>query len=152
MSAAKRGRPANVPGPLLHRLAGVWRTDGRLVDAGDGAAAVLAAVDRYEWVPGLPLLAHHVAGHLGRTSVASFEVWAYDGGTRTYASTSFDEHGATSAFVSTLEGRAWTIRGDAQRFLGAFSQDWRTIAGTWHQKHGRSWKPWLDVELRKAGD
>jgi hypothetical protein len=62
----------------LQLLVGTWRTEGQLVGVPPGPKTTLAAVDRYEWLPGLDLLAHYVAGHLGRTSVASFEVWAYD--------------------------------------------------------------------------
>src|SRR5687767_708585 len=101
-------------GPALHLLAGTWKTEGRLVGVPAEAKTVLDAVDRYEWLPGLDLLAHHVDGRLGRTSVASFEVWAYDRGRRAYPSTSFDKGGKTSSFVGRLRGREWTIRGKSQ--------------------------------------
>lgn len=116
-----------------------------------GPRATLAAVDRYEWVPGLNLLAHYVAGHLGRTSVASFEIWSYAASLRTYASTSFDDSGVASKFQARLQGRRWTIRGKTQRFRGTFSNDGLTLSGTWDQKSGGSWKPWLMIVLRKAG-
>jgi hypothetical protein len=135
----------------LHLLNGTWRTEGELVGLPPSARTTLAAVDRYEWIPGVDLLAHYVAGHLGRTSVASFEVWAYDTRRRAYVSTSFDERGATSTFVARLHGREWTVRGDTQRFRGTFSEDGRTLSGTWHQKSGRAWKPWLAITLLKAG-
>jgi hypothetical protein len=111
----------------------------------------LAAVDRYEWVPGLQLLAHYVAGHLGRTSVTSFELWSYDRARRVYRSTSFDERGKTSTFEGRLRGREWTIRGQAQRFRGTFAKDGLTLIGTWDQKTRRTWRPWLTITLRKAG-
>jgi hypothetical protein len=136
----------------LHLLTGTWRTEGQLVGETGGPEATLAAVDRYEWVPGVNLLAHYVAGHLGRTSVASFEVWSYERRTRMYRSTSFDENGAPSSFEAELRGREWTVRGKTQRFRGAFSRDGRTLAGTWDQKSGRTWTPWLTITLRKAGD
>lgn len=135
----------------LHLLNGTWRTEGELVGLAPGPRTTLVAVDRYEWIPGVDLLAHYVAGRLGRTSVASFEVWAYDRRRRAYVSTSFDETGATTTFVARLRGREWTVRGERQRFRGAFSDDGRTLAGTWHQKSGRSWKPWLAITLHKAG-
>ena len=34
---------------------------------------------------------------------------------------------------------------------GIFSKDGLTLSGTWDQKSGRSWKPWLLLALRKAG-
>ena len=136
---------------LLYMLAGTWRTEGHLVGVPPGPKTTLAAVDRYEWVPGVDLLAHHVAGHLGRTSVASLEIWAYDRHRRAYATTSFDENGAPASFTSRLRGREWTIRGEAQRFRGSFSKDGLSISGTWDQKTGQSWKPWLAIVLRKAG-
>ena len=138
-------------GRALRLLAGTWRTDGQLVGAPPGPGTVLVAVDRYEWLPGLNLLAHHVAGHLGRTSVASFEIWSYVRSRRTYASTSFDESGAPSMFQGRLRGREWTIRGKTHRFRGTFSDDGLTLSGTWDQKSGRAWKAWLTITLRKAG-
>ena len=148
-SSARVPRTGN--GRALHWLAGTWRTEGQLVGAPPGPKTTLAAVDRYEWVPGLNLLAHYVAGHLGRTSVASFEIWSYLRARRVCASTSFDESGVPSTFQGHLRGRQWTIRGKAQRFHGTFSEDGLTLSGTWDQKSGRIWKPWLTITLRKAG-
>ena len=148
----KRRPRASVPraGGLLHKLAGTWRTEGQLVGAPSGSKSALAAVDRYEWVPGLDLLAHYVAGHLGRKSVASFEIWAYDRHRGSYASTSFDETGEPTTFTGRYRGREWTIRGETQRFRGIFSKDGLTLSGTWDKRSGRSWKPWLAIVLRKA--
>lgn len=136
---------------VLHWLAGTWRTEGQLVGVPPGPRTTLAAVDRYEWVPGLNLLAHYVAGHLGRTSVASFEIWSYVRARRACVSTSFDESGTSSTFQGRLRGRQWTIHGDTQRFRGTFSDDGLMLSGTWDQKSGRTWKPWLTIVLRKAG-
>ena len=151
----KRRTRARIPrianGRALHLLAGTWRTEGQLVGVPPGPKTTLAAVDRYEWLPGLDLLAHYVAGHLGRTSVASFEIWSYARARRAYASTSFDESGVPSTFRGHLRGRQWTIRGNTQRFRGSFSKDGLTLSGTWDQKSSRSWKPWLTITLRKAG-
>jgi len=135
----------------LHLLAGTWRTEGQLVGVKPGPKTTLVAVDRYEWLPGLKLLAHHVAGHLGRTSVASFEIWTYDRGRRKHASTSFDQDGVTATFEGRLRGREWIIRGKTQRFRGNFSADGLTLSGTWDQRAARSWKPWLTITLRKVG-
>jgi hypothetical protein len=138
-------------GRALHWLNGTWRTEGQLVGLPRGPRTTLAAVDRYEWLPGVDLLAHYVAGHLGPTSVASFEVWAYDRRRRTYVSTSFDEDGVTSTFEARLRGRQWTIHGATQRFRGTFSANGDILSGTWDQKAGRVWKPWLTITLHKVG-
>ena len=143
--------PRSGDGRVLHLLEGTWRTEGQLVGAPPGPKTTLAAVDRYEWVPGLNLLAHYVSGHLGRKSVASFEIWSYIRARRVCASISFDEGGVASTFQGRLRGREWTIRGDSQRFRGTFSEDSRTLSGKWDQKSGRTWKPWLSIVLRKAG-
>ncbi len=137
-------------GGLLDILAGTWRTEGQLVGVPSGSKTALAAVDRYEWVPGVDLLAHYVAGHLGRKSVASFEIWVYDRRRRAYTSTSFDENGVPATFTGHLRGLEWTIRGKSQRFRGTFSKDGLTLSGTWDRRLGRSWKPWLAIVLRKA--
>ena len=146
---ARTSRTAS--GRALQLLAGTWMTDGQLVGVPPRPTTTLAAVDRYEWLPGVNLLAHYVAGHLGRKSVASFEVWAYDRRRRVYSSTSFDENGVPSTFQARLRGRQWSIRGKTQRFRGTFSNDGLTLSGTWDQKSSRIWKPWLTITLRKAG-
>lgn len=148
-SRAARGGPSSARAlTLLH---GTWRTEGQLVGVAPSPRSTLAAVDRYEWLPGLDLLAHYVAGHLGARSVASFEVWRYDRTRRAYVSTSFDERGETATFRAHLRGRRWSVDGETQRFRGAFSADGETLTGTWEQKHGRAWKPWMTITLRKAG-
>ena len=150
----KRSRPAirqTAPDRALHLLSGTWRTDGQLVGVPPGPKTVLAAVDRYEWLPGLNLLAHHVAGHLGGTSVTSFEIWAYNRRRRAYTSTSFDEDGVPTSFDGRLRGRQWIIRGKKQRFRGSFTPDGLTLSGTWDQRSGGTWKPWLTITLRKLG-
>ena len=135
----------------LHWLNGTWRTDGYLIGVPTSPRATLAAVDRYEWVPGVGVLAHYVAGHLGRTSVASFEAWTYDRRRRMYVSTSFDERGERTTFEARLRRREWTVQGTEQRFRGTFAADGHTLSGTWDRKAGRTWKPWLAITLRKAG-
>jgi len=110
------------------------------------------AVDRYEWLPGLELLAHHVAGHLGGTSVASFEVWAYDRRKHVYKSTSFGEDGVPSPFDGRLRGREWLIRGKTERFHGSFAPDGLTLTGTWDRRAGGRWRAWLTITLHKMGE
>jgi hypothetical protein len=148
-SPAPKSRRAD--SDLLQLLLGTWRTEGELVGEPANPRNRLVAVDRYEWVPGLDLLAHYVAGHLGRSSVASFEILAYGRRTQSYVSTSFDENGVPSMFRSRLRDGEWTIAGETQRFRGSFSKDRLTISGTWDQKTKGIWKPWLTVTLRKAG-
>ena len=116
-----------------------------------GPKTVLKAVDRYEWLPGLKLLAHYVAGDLGGASVASFEVWAYDRRQRRYKSTSFGEDGVPTFFDARLKGRQWTIRGKTERFQGSFAEDGLTLSGTWDRRSGRTWRPWLTIALHKVG-
>jgi len=142
--------PQTGDGRALHWLEGTWRTEGQLVGAPTGLATTLVAVDRYEWIPGLNLLAHYVAGHLGRTSVASFEIWSYVRARRTCISTSFDDGGVASTFQGRLHGHVWEVRGEKQRFRGTFSEDGRMLSGIWDQKSGRTWKPWLSIVLRKV--
>jgi hypothetical protein len=146
-----RSRSRKATGAALQLLVGTWRTDGQLFGAASGPKATLSAVDRYEWLPGLDLLGHYVSGHLGKTSVASFEVWRYDRRRRVYESTSFDENGASSTFEARHHGHDWTILGKSQRFHGSFSKDGSTLSGTWDQKSNGRWSPWLTITLQKVG-
>jgi hypothetical protein len=146
-----RSRSRQATANALQLLVGTWRTDGHLVGATPGPKTTLSAVDRYEWLPGLELLAHYVSGHLGKTSVASFEVWRYDRRRREYESTSFDENGVKTTFEGRLRNRSWTIVGKSQRFNGAFAKDGLTLSGTWDQRSRGRWSPWLTITLRKIG-
>jgi hypothetical protein len=138
-------------GRALTLLSGTWRTEGQLVGVKPGPRSNLIAVDRYERIPGLNSLAHYVAGHLGRKSVASFEIWSYVPSRGKYLSTSIDASGVASAFEGRLRGREWRIVGETQRFSGRFSADGSTLSGTWEQKSRRRWTPWMTITLRKVG-
>ena len=96
-------RPA---GRALTLLSGTWRTEGQLVGVRPGPSSSLVAVDRYEWLPGLNSLAHYVAGHLGRKSVASFEIWSYVPRRRKFLDDDHPSQGGHNMIATKLESRA----------------------------------------------
>jgi hypothetical protein len=73
-----------------------------------------------------------------------------DAANGTYYQLYADERGVCRVYEMGLRGREWTLRraGEpfAQRFIGAFSEDGRTITGRWElSEDGESWR--TDFEL-----
>jgi hypothetical protein len=111
----------------------------------------LQAVDTYEWLPGGFFLLHRVDGRMGEDPVHVLEIIRYDASSDAYVTQSFDNQGNIAVYRAILQGSAWTIRGDSERFTGAFSEDRSTLTGTWEQaRDGRTWTPWMTITLSKV--
>jgi hypothetical protein len=86
-------------------------------------------------------------------------VIGYDEGRGTYLQHYFDSRGVTRVYEMSLEGNTWTLSRTqpdftpldfAQRWVGTFSDDGRTIEGTWEASpDGSSWEKDFDLTYRK---
>lgn len=132
----------------LDVFVGEWNTTGTVI-GGDGG--VLRAVDRYEWFPGRFFLLHHVEGELAGQEMKALEIIGYDDERGDYFSYSFDNGGRAPAYRARLDGTAWSIDGETERFRGELTSDGRVLRGLWEQQaDGGAWRPWLRIELRKV--
>jgi hypothetical protein len=129
----------------LEILAGHWDTTGTVI----GEKSPFEAVDIYEWMPGGYFLLHHVEAEMGGAEVRALEVIGADPGGSGYVTWSFDNSGGALTYRAQLDGRKWSIDGEAERFRGEVSPDGRTLEGQWSQKRGGQWVPWMDIALRK---
>jgi predicted enzyme related to lactoylglutathione lyase len=143
------------PGPAerrLQALVGRWRTRGWTTDA---PAAEIDAVDTYQWLPGGYALLHTVDARVGDQRVEGAEIIGYDAERGAYLTRYFGSDGpaAYEAELGEREGAlTWTMRGDADRFTGTFSDDRRSITGHWELREGADWRRWMDITLVRQLD
>jgi hypothetical protein len=79
------------------------------------------------------------------------EVIGFDASTKQIVSRSYDDQGSTEAFVATLDGRRWTIKGKSVRFDGSFDSKRNRLTGLWELKVGKArWQPWIKLQLVRA--
>ena len=116
----------------LDVLAGKWITQGRIRATDDAAPSEMRAIDRYEWLPGVFLVAQD-GWLIGDTVSQSIEVIGDDAAQACYVTRSYDDQGTSDGFTARLEGRAWSIDGEKVRFRGAFDAGGSVLAGTWEQ-------------------
>jgi hypothetical protein len=62
-----------------------------------------------------------------------------------------DSTGAASTMVARFDRGTWTFLGENIRFTGGFGEQATVFAGLWERRanRGASWKPLMDVVLRK---
>jgi hypothetical protein len=116
-------------------------------------AARIEATDTYEWLPGRAALLHIVDAQVGEEHVDGAEIIGWDPGRDAYVTQYFGSDGP-SAYEANLadmdSALVWTMRSDADRFTGTFSEDGNTITGHWEQLDDEgNWQPWMDITLTR---
>lgn len=101
----------------LQPFIGKWKTEGT-IQAPNGTAVKLNAIDTYEWLPGEFFRLHHVDGRMGENEVKAIEIIGFheDG---MYVTTSYDNHGIVANYKAQLHELEWTIIGSTERFRAA---------------------------------
>jgi hypothetical protein len=117
-----------------------------------------AGTVEFDWMPGGQFLVQrwevpHPAAPDG------LAVIGYDEGRGTYLQHYFDSRGVARVYEMSLEGSTWTLSRTeadfapldfAQRWVGTFSDDGRTIEGSWEIAHdGAAWEKDFDLTYRK---
>ncbi len=148
------GEDHDRPGALaaLELFVGIWNTTGTIRPSGDEPAQTLLATDIYEWLPGRHFLLHRVDARMGGAPSRSIEIVHWDAARGTCMSRSYDDQGSISDYQCALADRHWSIRGDSVRFAGDFDESGDRLTGLWELRgeDGR-WRPWIDLELVRAG-
>lgn len=127
---------------------GTWNTTGEVLETESSPAGVLSATDTYRWLPGKHFIVHDVDARFGSQPTRSMEVMGFDPSKKQYFARSFDDQGATEAFVIALDGRRWSISGKTVRFKGSFDIQKMRLAGLWELKGTKAgWQPWIMLEL-----
>jgi hypothetical protein len=135
----------------LDAFIGEWTIEASFEGAPPGTVA-------FEWMPGGKFLVQrwevpHPAAPDG------LAVIGYDEGRGTYLQHYFDSRGVARVYEMTLEDDTWTLSRTeadfgpldfAQRWVGTFSDDGRTIEGAWEIAHdGTTWEKDFDLTYRK---
>ena len=135
----------------LDAFIGEWTIEASFEGAPPGTTV-------FEWMPGGAFLIQrwevpHPAAPDG------LAVIGYDEGRQTYLQHYFDSRGVARVYEMGLEGNTWTLSRTepdftplsfAQRWVGTFSDDGRTIEGTWETaEDGSTWNKDFDLTYRK---
>jgi hypothetical protein len=138
----------------LAPLVGRWRTEGRTIETAEAPAALIDAVDTYEWLAGGLALLHIVDARVGDEQVEGAEIIRWDPERHAYVTLYCGSDGPNRYEASLAEenGRlVWRMRSARDRFTGRFSDDGNTINGHWEQLDDeKSWQPWMEVTLTKS--
>ena len=124
-----------------------------------GAAPISGARTNFEWIPGELLL-------LQRWEIPTPEapdglaVYGWDELRGTLLQHYFDTRGVVRVYEMALEGGSWTLARTkedfsplnfSQRFMGTFTEDGKTIEGTWEIAHHHStYEKDFDIVYRKV--
>jgi hypothetical protein len=129
---------------------GTWNTTGEVLATAANPAGQLVATDTYRWLPGKHFIVHDVDARFDGKPTRSMEVIGHDAAKRRHFAQSFDDQGQTEVFVVELDGRRWRIHGKTVRFDGSFDARKQRLSGLWEVKAGRSWQPWIKLDLVRA--
>jgi hypothetical protein len=133
----------------LQPFIGRWATTIEMTD--DGQTSTHHATDVYRWALGEKFVFHDVKGKMGGQPIETLEVMSVKG-SRNFDLRSYDNSGAIQDYTASLDGHDWYIDGDALRFRGAFSKDWRVLEGEWEKHENDEWVRWLRIKLEKSSE
>ena len=130
---------------LLAQFVGTWNTSGVVL----GTVPVkIAGTDTYEWLPGEYFLLHHVDVRIGGEAAQSVEIIGYDRETHSYPMHYFNNKGDKGIMQATYADSTWNFLSETMRFAGKFSDDGKTLSGTWETFSAENgWVPWMEVRL-----
>lgn len=152
VQGASSGAPMEPKERRLEALVGSWRTHGWTRQVPGAPAAEIEAVDTYDWLPGGFGLLHRVEARVGDQRVEGAEIIGYDPGRAAYVTQYVGSDGPTAyeaSFGETDGALTWTMRSNANRFTGTFSDDGNSITGHWELLEGSGWRPWMDITLTR---
>lgn len=130
---------------------GTWNTTGEVYETQASPAGTLSATDTYRWLPGKHFIVHDVDARFDHRPTRSMEVIGFDSAKKQHFARSFDDQGSTEVFVVSLDGRRWSISGQAVRFKGSFDVRKTRLKGLWELKGRKAgWQPWIELELVRA--
>jgi hypothetical protein len=135
---------------------GRWHTTGEVAATQSTSAAIVDAIDTYEWFPGEFFLVHHAAGNVAGEAINSLEIIGYDPSRGCYIASFFDSAGGFGEEEIRVDGNIWTWRGSnvmgvkEHRCIAVVSDDGQSIAAR-HEKSedGENWELWMDITLRR---
>jgi hypothetical protein len=139
------------PGMDLDAFIGEWT-----IEAGfEGAPA---GTVEFEWMPGAKFVVQRWEVPVPEAP-DGLAIIGFDEGRQTYLQHYFDSRGVARVYEMSLEDNVWTLARTepdfspldfSQRYVGTFSDDGRTIEGTWEISHdGTTWEKDFDLNYRR---
>ena len=131
----------------LEPLVGTWTMHAN-ADTWEGQGTTT-----FEWHPGhAHLVQRATVDHPDAPNNVS--VIGCDGAKGTYVQLYSDDRGVARIYEMTFDGTTWTLerKGEpfAQRYVGTFSADGRTITGQWQiDEDGSGYRPDFDIVLER---
>lgn len=137
----------NVALRQLGRLAGSWKTCGRLL-AGEHTGSIFTGADNYRWLPGLQFLQHRWRVRMPDGLHQGIEILGYDTQGKTIFAHAYDGDGSFTASHVRLRGNGLWIVSDQLSFAGCFDNAGTMLSGIWSSSAGAA--PVMEVMLRAA--
>jgi hypothetical protein len=135
----------------LEAFIGEWRIEAGFEGAPTGTV-------EFEWMPGGKFVVQRWAVPVPEAP-DGLAIIGFDEGRQTYLQHYFDSRGIARVYEMRLEGNVWTLSRTepdfspldfSQRYVGTFSDDGRTIEGTWEISHdGTTWEKDFDLTYRR---
>ena len=139
----------------LEAFIGEWSIEVSMPGAPAGDIGARAT---FEWMPGETFLLQRWQVPVPQAP-DGLAVIGYDEGRGTLLQHYFDSRGVARVYEMSLEGNVWALSRTepdfapldfAQRYVGTFSEDGRTIEGAWEINHdGTTWEKDFDLNYRK---
>jgi hypothetical protein len=139
----------------LERFVGEWEMEVTF----PGASPMGGARTTFEWMPGGRLLIQRWEIPIPEAP-DGLAVYGYDEGRQTLLQHYFDARGVVRVYEMTVEDRSWKLERNkedfsplnfSQQFTGTFSEDGKTIEGTWEIAHDHAtYEKDFDITYRKV--
>lgn len=131
-------------------LIGNWINEGHTIATGEIPSVPILTSDVYQWAPGGFFVVHSAFGKIGETTVGGVEIIGVDG--EAYRSTFYDSFGNVHSSRLEIEGNVLRWTAERTRCTVTMIDDGMTqVAQHESSADGVSWRPSMDVTLRKAG-
>lgn len=129
---------------------GTWRTKGT---GRQEPAITVDGIDTYRWFPGGHFMEHRVDVKMGGEHMQALEIISYDAEKQLFLLQSWNSAGQMTQMQGKTYHRSWTFFNDSLRGTFTFSENGGQLTGTWETTAdgGKTWQPWLDMELTKTG-
>ena len=148
------------PLEALDAFVGEWDVEAHFPDAAPAPVAGRPVVGRavFEWMLGGAFLTQRITIP-DPGAPDSFAIIGVDPGREAYTQHYFDSRGVARVYAMTLSDGVWTLLREApdftpldfsQRFTGRFSDDGKTMTGSWEVRtDGSSWEHDFDLTYSK---
>ena len=132
----------------LSFLIGKWHTSGRLLAENADSSSVIRGMDTYEWIAGGEFILHTVDVFMGKERAQVSEIIGPGKRGKKFFMTSYDNSGAVITMNASLTAKGVLRLGDDKMRATLSRNRDGSMTARW-ELFNRTWKPWMEIELRK---